>query len=161
MVLHYNPPSSIKRVGVMTKQMTRKWSSFLSTCVDIYPFSNLHLIWSISPWDWYWKSDYHCLILKQCIVSIENFIAELVPDMYFNLGSVLLSASMNSSELHLLTQAIPVPIEYVYPARDRTPTDYPLKWSGYLLTLGQILHSQFPMVNPEDWHEMMSVGLYV
>ena len=92
----------------------------------------------------------------QCVVSIENFIAELVPDMYFDLGYVLLSDPLNSIELHLFTQAIPVPIEYVYQARDRTPTDYPLKWSGYMVTIGEILHSQLPFVNPEDWHEMMS-----
>ncbi|CAF3700725.1 unnamed protein product [Rotaria sordida] len=92
----------------------------------------------------------------QCIVSIENFIAELVPDMYFDLGYVLLSDPLNSIELHLFTQAIPVPIEYVYQARDRTPADYPLKWSGYMVTIGEILHSQLPFVNPEDWHEMMS-----
>ncbi|CAF2845729.1 unnamed protein product [Rotaria sp. Silwood2] len=92
----------------------------------------------------------------QCVVSIENFIAELVPDMYFDLGYVLLSDPSNSIELHLFTQAIPVPIEYVYQARDRTPADYPLKWSGYMVTIGEILHSQLPWVNPEDWHEMMS-----
>ncbi|CAF4923795.1 unnamed protein product [Rotaria sp. Silwood1] len=92
----------------------------------------------------------------QCVVSIENFIAELVPDMYFDLGYVLLSDPLNSIELHLFTQAIPVPIEYVYQARDRTPADYPLKWSGYMVTIGEILHSQLPLVNPEDWHEMMS-----
>jgi hypothetical protein len=92
----------------------------------------------------------------QCIVSIENFIAELVPDMYFDLGYVLLSDPLNSIELHLFTQAIPIPIEYVYQARDRTPADYPLKWSGYMVTVGEILHSQMPFINPEDWHEMMS-----
>ncbi|CAF0973120.1 unnamed protein product [Adineta ricciae] len=92
----------------------------------------------------------------QCVVSIENFIAELVPDMYFDLGYVLLSDPLNSIELHLFTQAIPVPIEYVYQARDRTPADYPLKWSGYMVTVGEVLHSQMPFVNPEDWHEMMS-----
>ncbi|CAF3493514.1 unnamed protein product [Rotaria socialis] len=92
----------------------------------------------------------------QCVVSIENFIAELVPDMYFDLGYVLLSDPLNSIELHLFTQAIPIPIEYVYQARDRTPADYPLKWSGYMVTIGEILHSQLPFVNPEDWHEMMS-----
>ncbi|CAF1450303.1 unnamed protein product [Adineta steineri] len=92
----------------------------------------------------------------QCIVSIENFIAELVPDMYFDLGYVLLSDPLNSIELHLFTQAIPVPIEYVYQARDRTPADYPLKWSGYMVTIGEILHSQIPFINPEDWHETMS-----
>ena len=72
------------------------------------------------------------------MVSIENFIAELVPDMYFDLGYVLLSDPLNSIELHLFTQSIPVPIEYVYQARDRTPADYPLKWSGYLVTIGEI-----------------------
>lgn len=92
----------------------------------------------------------------QCVVSIENFIAELVPDMYFDLGYVLLSDPQNSIELHLFTQAIPVPIEYVYQARDRTPADYPLKWSGYMVTVGEMLHAQMPFVNPEDWHEVMS-----
>lgn len=76
--------------------------------------------------------------------------------MYFDLGYVLLSDPSNSIELHLFTQAIPVPIEYVYQARDRTPADYPLKWSGYPVTIGEILHSQNPLINPEDWHEMMS-----
>lgn len=76
--------------------------------------------------------------------------------MYFDLGYVLLSDPLNSIELHLFTQAIPVPIEYVYQARDRTPVDYPLKWSGYMVTVGEILHSQNPFINPEDWHETMS-----
>ncbi|CAF1555734.1 unnamed protein product, partial [Didymodactylos carnosus] len=91
----------------------------------------------------------------QAVVSIENFIAELVPDMWFDIGYIILQDPLNKIELHLFTQAVPIPIEYVYQARERTPADYPLKWSGFSVTIGEILHAQLPLVNPEDWHEMI------
>jgi hypothetical protein len=76
--------------------------------------------------------------------------------MYSDIACVVLSDPLNSIELHLFSQAIPVPIEYVHQARDRTPADYPLKSSGYTVTVGEIIHSQFPSVSAEDWHGMMS-----
>ncbi|CAF1193408.1 unnamed protein product [Didymodactylos carnosus] len=90
---------------------------------------------------------------EQAVVSIENFIAELVPDMWFDIAYIILQDPLNKIELHLFTQAVPIPIEYVYQARERTPTDYPLKSSGFLVTIGEILHAQLPFINPEDWHE--------
>jgi hypothetical protein len=92
----------------------------------------------------------------QCIISIENFLAELIPDMYFDLNYIHLSDPANSIELHLFTQAIPVPIEYVYQARDRTPSDYLFKSTGYMVTIGETIHSQLPFINPDDWQEVMS-----
>ncbi|XP_031221594.1 protein PRRC1 isoform X3 [Mastomys coucha] len=50
---------------------------------------------------------------KQTAVSVENFIAELLPDKWFDIGCLVVEDPMHGIRLEAFTQATPVPLEFV------------------------------------------------
>ncbi|MGH0181479.1 UNVERIFIED_CONTAM: hypothetical protein FKN15_006940 [Acipenser sinensis] len=50
---------------------------------------------------------------KQAAVSVENFIAELSPDKWFDIGCLILEDPTHGIRIESFTQATPVPLEYV------------------------------------------------
>ncbi|KAJ8287270.1 hypothetical protein GJAV_G00049620 [Gymnothorax javanicus] len=80
---------------------------------------------------------------KQPVVSVENFIAELVPEKY---------DPGNGIRIETFTQATPVALELVQQAQGLTPPDYNLRWSGLLVTVGEVLERTYPNVSRTDWH---------
>ncbi|XP_067886649.1 protein PRRC1 [Heterodontus francisci] len=93
---------------------------------------------------------------KQVTVSIENFIAELLPDRWFDIGCLILEDPAHGIRLENFTQATPVPLEYVQQAQNLTPADYNLRWSGLMVTVGEVLERSLPQVNRTDWHIMFT-----
>ncbi|XP_078385976.1 protein PRRC1 [Cetorhinus maximus] len=93
---------------------------------------------------------------KQVTVSIENFIAELLPDRWFDIGCLILEDPVHGIHLENFTQATPVPLEYVQQAQNLTPADYNLRWSGLMVTIGEVLERSLPQVNRTDWHIMFT-----
>lgn len=93
---------------------------------------------------------------KQAVVSIENFIAELLPDKWFDIGGLILEDPLNRIHLETFTQATPVPLEYVQQAQNLTPSDYSLRWSGLSVTIGEVLERSLPHVSRTDWHIMFT-----
>ncbi|XP_060119381.1 protein PRRC1 [Heteronotia binoei] len=89
---------------------------------------------------------------KQPAVSVENFIAELLPDKWFDIGCLIVEDPINGIHLETFTQATPVPLEYVQQAQNLTPQDYNLRWSGLLVTVGEVLEKNLLHVNRTDWH---------
>ncbi|XP_042201115.1 protein PRRC1 isoform X2 [Callorhinchus milii] len=89
---------------------------------------------------------------KQAVVSIENFIAELLPDRWFDIGCLILEDPAHGIHLENFTQATPVPLEYVQQAQNLTPPDYNLRWSGLLVTIGEVLERSIPHITRIDWH---------
>jgi hypothetical protein len=89
---------------------------------------------------------------QQAIVSIENFIVELLPDRWFDVGCVLLKDPRYGIDLMTFTQATPAPAECVCAAQDATPPDYPLHWSGLAMTVGQAVQRRVPHIDHTDWH---------
>nr|XP_033784868.1 protein PRRC1 isoform X2 [Geotrypetes seraphini] len=89
---------------------------------------------------------------KQLAVSVENFIAELLPDKWFDIGCIILDDPVHGVHLEAFTQATPVPMEYVQQAHSLTPQDYNLRWSGLLVTVGEVLERNLPHVSRTDWH---------
>ncbi|XP_078586837.1 protein PRRC1-like [Branchiostoma floridae x Branchiostoma japonicum] len=89
---------------------------------------------------------------KQPCVSVENFIAELLPDKWFDIGCVVLQDPLNGVTLEMFTQATPVPPEAVTRAQDETPPDYNLRWSGLAVTCGEAIERTVPGVHHADWH---------
>ncbi|XP_068944277.1 protein PRRC1 [Petaurus breviceps papuanus] len=89
---------------------------------------------------------------KQPAVSVENFIAELLPDKWFDIGCLIIEDPVHGIHLETFTQATPVPLEYVQEAQNLTPQDYNLKWSGLLVTVGEVLEKNLVHVNRTDWH---------
>lgn len=62
-----------------------------------------------------------------------------------------------SSGIHLqvYTEAIPVSSQYVTLAKDQTPLDYPLGWSGYAITIGQIMGPALGVPHSQ-WHQALT-----
>uniref|UniRef100_A0A8C9AFV8 Protein PRRC1 n=1 Tax=Prolemur simus TaxID=1328070 RepID=A0A8C9AFV8_PROSS len=50
---------------------------------------------------------------KQTAVSVENFIAELLPDKWFDIGCLVVEDPVHGIHLETFTQATPVPLEFV------------------------------------------------
>ncbi|XP_069778099.1 protein PRRC1 isoform X2 [Narcine bancroftii] len=94
---------------------------------------------------------------KQVTVSVENFIAELLPDKWFDIGCLILEDPALGIRLESFTQATPVPSEYVQQAQNLTPADYNLRWSGLMVTVGEVLERNIPHVSRTDWHIMFTV----
>ncbi|XP_069778117.1 protein PRRC1 isoform X4 [Narcine bancroftii] len=93
---------------------------------------------------------------KQVTVSVENFIAELLPDKWFDIGCLILEDPALGIRLESFTQATPVPSEYVQQAQNLTPADYNLRWSGLMVTVGEVLERNIPHVSRTDWHIMFT-----
>ncbi|CAM9125093.1 unnamed protein product [Lampetra planeri] len=89
---------------------------------------------------------------KQPVVSLENFIAELFPDKWFDIGCLILDDPGRCIRLEVFTQATPIALEHVQQAQASTPPDYSLRWSGLLVTVGDILERSVPDVSRTDWH---------
>ncbi|XP_001370362.1 protein PRRC1 isoform X1 [Monodelphis domestica] len=89
---------------------------------------------------------------KQPAVSVENFIAELLPDKWFDIGCLIVEDPVHGIHLETFTQATPVPLEYVQQAQCLTPKDYNLRWSGLLVTVGEVLEKSLVHVSRTDWH---------
>ncbi|XP_032707849.1 protein PRRC1 [Lontra canadensis] len=89
---------------------------------------------------------------KQTAVSVENFIAELLPDKWFDIGCLIVEDPVHGIHLETFTQATPVPLECVQQAQSLTPQDYSLRWSGLLVTVGEVLEKSLVNVTRTDWH---------
>ncbi|XP_035391561.1 protein PRRC1 isoform X1 [Electrophorus electricus] len=90
---------------------------------------------------------------KQPVVSVENFIAELFPDKWFDIGCLILDDPGNGVHIETFTQATPVALEHVQQAQTLTPPDYSLRWSGLLITVGEVLERSVPNISRTDWHQ--------
>ncbi|XP_033502666.1 protein PRRC1 isoform X1 [Epinephelus lanceolatus] len=93
---------------------------------------------------------------KQPVVSLENFIAELFPDKWFDIGCLILEDPGHNIRIEVFTQATPVALEHIQQAQSLTPPDYNLRWSGLIVTVGEVLERSLPNINSTDWHQTMT-----
>ncbi|XP_029025068.1 protein PRRC1 [Betta splendens] len=93
---------------------------------------------------------------KQPVVSLENFIAELLPDKWFDICCLILEDRGHSIRIEVFTQATPVALEHVQQAQALTPPDYSLRWSGLIATVGEVLERSLPNINRTDWHQALT-----
>ncbi|KAG8195546.1 hypothetical protein JTE90_019534 [Oedothorax gibbosus] len=89
------------------------------------------------------------------IVAVENFIAELTPDNWFDIGCLLLQDHSSGISLQVYTEAIPVASHFVQQAKDQTPADFPLGWSGHAVTIGQVMGTALG-VHHSEWHQALT-----
>lgn len=93
---------------------------------------------------------------KQLCVSIESFVAEVLPDKWFDIGCVILEDPIRNINLEVFTQAVPVPMDIISHIQSATPADYSLSWSGLSVTTGQAFLHQMPWIEPSDWHKTLT-----
>ena len=85
-------------------------------------------------------------------VSVENFITEITPGAFFDIGCVALDDPQNQIRLETYSQAVSVPKYYVEMAKKETTSSYHLKSTGYEVTAGQMVEKERPHVVPSDFH---------
>ncbi|XP_072228700.1 protein PRRC1 [Leuresthes tenuis] len=93
---------------------------------------------------------------KQPVVSLENFIAELFPDKWFDIGCLILEDPGHSIHIEVFTQATPLALAHIQQAQSLTPPDYSLRWSGLVVTVGEVLERNLPNINRTDWHQAVT-----
>ncbi|KAL7978322.1 hypothetical protein Chor_014861 [Crotalus horridus] len=71
---------------------------------------------------------------------------------WFDIGCLILEDPVHGIHLETFTQATPIPLEYIQQAQSLTPADYNLRWSGLLVTVGDVIARNLPHVNRTDWH---------
>lgn len=76
--------------------------------------------------------------VSQPTIAVESFIVELTPDSWFDVHCLVLKDDANGLSLHTFGQATPVPAEFIAEIQDRTPADYPLRWCGLAVTVGEV-----------------------
>ncbi|KAK4307571.1 hypothetical protein Pmani_020715 [Petrolisthes manimaculis] len=92
---------------------------------------------------------------QQPIVAVENFIVELTPDCWYDLGVLLLDDPGEDIILQTYTQVTPVPPDFVKQAQSSTPSDYPHRNTGLATTVGQIASQQL-QVHHTLWQETLT-----
>ncbi|XP_061555328.1 protein PRRC1 [Phycodurus eques] len=93
---------------------------------------------------------------KQPVVSMEKFIAELFPDKWFDIGCLILEDPGLNARVEVFTQATPLALEHVQQAQSLTPPDYSLRWSGLMVTVGEVLERSLPNINRTEWLQAMT-----
>lgn len=93
---------------------------------------------------------------KQPVVALENFIAELFPEKWFDIGCLILEDPGHGICLEVFTQATPLTLDHIQQAQSLTPPDYSLRWSGLLVTVGEILERSLPNISRTDWHQTVT-----
>lgn len=89
------------------------------------------------------------------IIAIENFVVQVMPDKWFDLGVLVLSDIERGLALDTYTQMTPVPNYIVTLAEDDTPGDYPLRSTGYAITIGSLMASNLH-VHHSEWHHALT-----
>lgn len=93
---------------------------------------------------------------KQTIIAVEGFIVEIVPDRWYELSCLALKDPTHGIELQMFSQPSPIPTEYVLTAQEKTPSDYPLRWAGLAVTIGEVIEAAQPHIGHADWQMVLS-----
>lgn len=91
------------------------------------------------------------------IVSLENFLLEVGEDSWVDLGILILDDPINQVKLSCYTQPTPVDVRFVDLAKEKTPEDYPQRWSGLKEPIGGIIADKLGVLK-NQWHEAVTGG---
>uniref|UniRef100_A0A1B6MA66 Non-canonical purine NTP phosphatase/PRRC1 domain-containing protein n=1 Tax=Graphocephala atropunctata TaxID=36148 RepID=A0A1B6MA66_9HEMI len=89
------------------------------------------------------------------IVAVENFLVELSPDKWYDVGAIVLSDIVRGLTLESFTQMTPVPSAIVAMAQEETPADYVTSAQGFKIPIGSLMASNLH-VHPSEWHQAMT-----
>lgn len=90
----------------------------------------------------------------QPILAVESLIVELTPDSWFDMHCLVLKDDPNGLFLHTFGQPTPVPAEFIAEIQDRTPADYPLRWCGLAVTVGEVASPRL-VVPQSEWRAVL------
>lgn len=89
---------------------------------------------------------------KLPVIALENFIVEIFPEHWYDVGMIILDEPDQNIFLQTFTQMTPIPASVAISLASETPADYPLKDSGFCVTVGQVMATNLNVPHTE-WHE--------
>ena len=89
-------------------------------------------------------------------VSIENGIEELEPDQYYDVCFVVIREDGRTA--YGRSNAVSVPDEYFNKCLDATPSSYKISRSGSQITVGELIHADYPDIPANDWMSSPQFG---
>lgn len=81
------------------------------------------------------------------VIALQDFMAELTTDCWFELAVIMLKDKRKNIELTVFTEAVPISSDDMSQLEQYTPNDYNLKWSGLACRLPE-KNFNFNAVNP-------------
>jgi len=92
---------------------------------------------------------------RQAVVSVEGFVVELFPDNWFEMNCLVLDDPVRKVRLHTFSQPLMIPAAAVKRMKDATPSSYPLRQSGFAVTVGQAMAEEFN-VPATEWQAQLA-----
>lgn len=77
------------------------------------------------------------------VVAVEEFIAEMMPEMWFGMMCLCLHDASRKLETETFSQAFALPNDVVRRLEELTPNHYSLRWSGLSVSLAEVLQNNW------------------
>ncbi|CAB4001848.1 PRRC1 [Paramuricea clavata] len=77
------------------------------------------------------------------VIAVEEFIAEIMPEMWFGMLCLCLDDSSQKLEVETFSQALALPNDVLKKLEELTPSTYSLRWSGLSVSLADVLQSNW------------------
>ena len=101
----------------------------------------------------------NCDFLQLIVTFVQSWLRLcLFVYSWFDIGCVILRDPVNQIHLDVYTQATPVAADLIQQMSASTPAEYDLRWSGFAMTIGQVVSSRLPTVHHSEWHRAV-IGL--
>jgi len=95
---------------------------------------------------------------NQPIVSIEGFALELYPDNWYEMNCLIMEDPVRNLNLQAFSQPLMIPAKAVQHLHDSTPASYPLKESGFAVTVGQAVSEECNVPATEWQFELTGIS---
>lgn len=89
---------------------------------------------------------------KLPVIAVENFLVEVYPEHWFDVGMIVLEEPEENVYLETFTQMTPVPSSVAVTLASETPKEYAYADTGYSVTVGQVMATNLQVPHTE-WHE--------
>lgn len=86
------------------------------------------------------------------VIALENFLVEIYPEHWFDVGMMVLDEPEEEIYLETFTQMTPIPASVAVALASETPEDYVHAGTGFSVTVGQLMATNLQVAHTE-WHE--------
>lgn len=89
------------------------------------------------------------------VVAVESFLVEMGGERWYDLAVLILSDPGRHIHLQTFTQMTPIPTAVISVLREDTPQDYPLRNTGFKVTIGSVMARNL-QVERSNWHQALT-----
>lgn len=90
---------------------------------------------------------------KLPVIAVENFLVEIYPEHWFDVGLIILDEPEQNIFLETFTQMTPIPSPVAVAMAAQTPSDYKYLDTGYSVTIGEVMGANLNVAATE-WHQL-------